>query len=100
MALFFLPLVAIELVTITLALTRPGVRVTRWPAAFSAAMFAIFTIWAMIGFSYPTDGLPLALNITSKVLAFAVALSLFVRGEQLHRFRHGQQSNPLRPAEE
>jgi apolipoprotein N-acyltransferase len=84
-ALFFLPLFAIEVLTLALAATRPGARVTRWTAGWLAGMFGVFTVWALIGFEYPWGGLPLALNIVSKVLAFAVALSVFVRREYVER---------------
>lgn len=86
-ALFFLPLFAVEVLTLALAATRPGARLTRWSAAWLAGMFAVFTVWALVGFEYPWGGLPLALNIVSKVLAFAVALSLFVRRDQLDTAR-------------
>jgi hypothetical protein len=83
-ALFFLPLFSIELLTIALAITRPAMRLTRWSLALLAAMFGVFAVWAAIGFTYPSSGpLPLAFNIVSKVLAFAVALSLFARREYL-----------------
>lgn len=78
-ALFFLPLFAIELLTVALALTRPGARVTRWTGIWLAAMFGVFALWALLGFAYPFGGLPLAMNIVAKLLAFATALSLFVR---------------------
>jgi hypothetical protein len=78
-ALFFLPLFAIEVLTIALAATRPGVQITRWTAVGLAGMFGVFAVWALIGFEYPGGGLPLTMNIVSKVLAFAVSLSLFVR---------------------
>ena len=94
-ALFFLPLFAIEVLTIALAATRPGVRVTRWTAAWLASMFAVFTMWALIGFEYPFDGLPLAANIVSKVLAFAAALSLFIRRDSLRLGRR----EPTAPSE-
>jgi hypothetical protein len=82
-ALFFLPLFAIEVLTIGLAITRPGARITRWTAVWLAGMFGVFALWALIGFEYPWGGLPLAMNIVSKILAFAVSLSLFVRRENL-----------------
>jgi hypothetical protein len=86
-ALFFLPLLSVELLTVTLALTRPGVRISRWTAGLLAGMFGVFAIWALLGFSYPISGLPLALNIVSKVLGFATALSLFLRRSHLRRLR-------------
>jgi hypothetical protein len=86
-ALFFLPLFAIEVLTIALAATRTGVQVTRWTAVWLAGMFAVFAVWALIGFEYPWGGLPLAFNIVSKVLAFATTLSLFVRRGYLEAAR-------------
>jgi hypothetical protein len=86
-ALFFLPLFAIEVLTLALAATRPGAGFTRWTATWLAAMFAVFALWALIGFEYPWGGLPLAMNIVSKVLAFAAALSLFVRRAHLDAAR-------------
>ena len=69
------------MLTLALAATRPGARATRWTAGWLAGMSGVFAVWALIGFEYPWGGLPLALNIVSKVLAFAVALSVFVRRE-------------------
>ncbi len=86
-ALFFLPLFGIEVLTLALAATRPGVRVTRWTAGWLAGMFGVFTLWALIEFEYPWGGLPLAMNIASKVLAFAAVLSLFVRREYVDAAR-------------
>jgi hypothetical protein len=86
-ALFFLPLFAIEVLTLALATSRPRARFTRWTAVWLAGMFGVFAIWALIGFAYPIGGLPLALNIVSKVLAFAASVSLFVRRDDLEAAR-------------
>ncbi len=86
-ALFFLPLLAIEVLTLALAATRAGARITRWTFLWLAAMFAVFAVWALIGFEYPWGGLPLTMNIVSKILAFAVALSLFVRRDDIEAAR-------------
>ena len=87
-ALFFLPLLIVEVLTIALAATRPGVRISRWTLALLAGMFGVFAIWAATGFDYPIGGLPLALNIASKILAFAVAVSVFVRHDYLETARN------------
>jgi hypothetical protein len=96
-ALFFLPLFAIEVLTLALAATRPGARFTRWTAVWLASMFAVFAVWAIIGFEYPWGGLPLTMNIVSKVFAFAAALSLFVRREHLDAARAPVDRAPRRP---
>jgi hypothetical protein len=85
--LFFLPLFGVEVLTLALAATRPGVQITRWTAALLAGMFGVFALWALIGFEYPYGGLPLAMNIVSKILAFAVSVSIFVRPEYLEAAR-------------
>jgi len=43
-----------------------------------AAMLAVFAVWALSGFGYPSAPLPYALNVLSKILAFVTALSLFL----------------------
>ena len=93
-ALFFLPLLVIEVLTLTLAATRPGARVTRRTAGWLAGMFGVFTVWALAGFQYPWGGVPLACNIVSKVLAFAVALSVFLRREYVDAARARSGSSP------
>jgi hypothetical protein len=74
-ALFFMPLFAVELITITLLLAVPGVQVTRWTYAALAALFLAFALWASIGLGYPDHTLPYAGNIVAKLCAFAVTLS-------------------------
>jgi predicted lipid-binding transport protein (Tim44 family) len=44
---------------------------------FFALMLLVWTVWALIGFGYPSAPGPIVLNIVSKLLAFATALSLF-----------------------
>jgi hypothetical protein len=41
-------------------------------------MLAVFAVWALPGFGYPSAPLPYALNVLSKILAFVTALSLFL----------------------
>jgi hypothetical protein len=40
-------------------------------------MFAVFAIWAAFGFAFPSQPLPLALNVISKILSFVAATMLF-----------------------
>jgi hypothetical protein len=51
-----------------------------------AGMFLIFAVWALVGFAYPAAPIPVALNVISKILAFATAVSLFVPQEKSARF--------------
>jgi hypothetical protein len=50
-------------------------RATFWSFAL---MLAVFAVWALFGFGYPSAPVPIALNVVSKVLAFVTALTLFL----------------------
>jgi hypothetical protein len=50
---------------------------TRWPGPF-ALMLAVFAVWALAGFGYPSAPVPIALNVVSKILAFVTVLTLFL----------------------
>jgi hypothetical protein len=76
--LFFLPLFLVELSTISLLTLLPSMRVTAYACYAVAAMFAVFAVWAAFGFAFPTEPLPLALNVASKILCFVAAIMLFV----------------------
>jgi len=76
-ALFFGPLFLIEITTLLLLGMSPMVRLTRATFLFLALMLAVFAAWALAGFAYPSTPVPTALNIASKLLAFAVVLTLF-----------------------
>jgi hypothetical protein len=76
--LFFLPLFLIELTTISLLTLLPTMRITGTACYALAAMFAVFAVWAVFGFAFPSEPLPLVLNIISKVLCFVAAIMLFV----------------------
>ncbi|MGC1352688.1 MAG: hypothetical protein WA858_23380 [Xanthobacteraceae bacterium] len=52
-------------------------RVTAYACYAVAGMFAVFAIWAAFGFAFPSQPLPLALNIISKILCFVAAIMLF-----------------------
>lgn len=76
--LFFLPLFLVELSTISLLTLLPSMRVTAYACYAVAGMFVVFAVWAAFGFDFPAEPLPLALNVTSKVLCFVAAIMLFV----------------------
>lgn len=85
--LFFAPLFLVEFTTLALLSLSPLVRLSR--AAFSAfaLMLLIFAVWTLFGFGYPTTPTPFAFNVVSKIVAFVVALSLFLP-------QRGQASTP------
>jgi hypothetical protein len=76
--LFFAPLFLVELTTLSLLRLSPLVRLSRAAFLLFALMLAVFAVWGLSGFGYPSAPVPIALNVVSKLLAFAVALSLFL----------------------
>jgi hypothetical protein len=75
---FFAPLFAIELVTLALLARSPMVRPGPAFGGLLAVMLALFAVWALAGFGYPSAPLPIALNVAAKLAALAAALSLFL----------------------
>ena len=77
-ALFFVPLFAIALSTLALLTLSPMVRLSRATFWSFALMLAVFAVWALAGFGYPSAPVPIALNVVSKILAFVTVLTLFL----------------------
>ncbi len=77
-AVFFAPLLLVELTTLARLTLSPVVRPSRATFWCFAAMLAVFAVWALVGFGYPDAAAPLALNVVAKILAFATALTLFL----------------------
>ena len=52
-----------------------------------ASMLAVFGVWALFGFGYPSAPATTTLNVVSKILALLAALTLFVpaAGRARHR---------------
>jgi len=76
--LFFAPLFLAEVTTLALLSLSPLVRLSRMTFLAFALMLLIFAVWALFGLGYPSAPLPFAFNAVSKVVAFVVALSLFL----------------------
>ena len=76
--LYFLPLFLVELSTVSLLTLLPSMRVTAYASYAVAGMFVVFAVWAAFGFAFPSEPLPLALNVISKILCFVAAIMLFV----------------------
>src|SRR5215471_14191937 len=77
-AVFFTPLIMVELTTLWLLTLSPMVRVRRSTFFCFALMIGVFGIWALFGFGYPQSALPITMNVVSKLLAFITALTLFL----------------------
>jgi len=77
-ALFFGPLILVELTTLALLTLSPVARLRRATFWCFAAMLAVFAVWSLIGFGYPSAPAPFTLNVVSKILAFLTALSMFL----------------------
>lgn len=81
--LYFLPLFLIEISSFAMLTFSPFVKLSRATLFLLAGMFLIFAVWALFGFAYPAAPLPVALNVISKILAFATAVSLFLPPEKI-----------------
>jgi hypothetical protein len=77
-ALFFLPLFVIEVLTLWMLTLSPRMKLSRPAFFYLAGMLAVFAVWALFGMAYPSAPIPIALNMVSKVLAFATVLCLFL----------------------
>ncbi len=88
--LYFLPLFLVEILSFALLSFSPVMKLTRYTLFLLAGMFLLFAVWALFGFAYPSTPIPIVLNMLSKVVAFAVAVSLFttasVSGERAKVF--------------
>jgi hypothetical protein len=76
--LFFLPLFIVEILSLTMLTFSPRMRLSRQSLLILAGMFLIFAVWALFGMAYPYEPIPIVLNVASKIVAFAVAVSFFV----------------------
>jgi hypothetical protein len=76
--LFFLPLFLVEISSFTLLTLSPVMNLSKYTLFSLAAMFFVFAVWALFGFSYPSDPIPIALNAVSKILSFVVSITLFL----------------------
>jgi hypothetical protein len=76
--LFFAPLFLTEFATVSLLTFAPMVRLRRITFLCFALMLAVFAVWALSGFGYPSSPGTYALNVLGKILAFATAFTLFL----------------------
>jgi hypothetical protein len=76
--LLFTPLILVGIITVALLSLSPAVRLRRATLWCLAGMLAVYAIWALYGFSYPSASGPVTLNVLSKILALVTALTLFL----------------------
>jgi hypothetical protein len=76
--LLFGALILVDLMTLALLSLSPAVRVRRATLWCFAGMLALFAVWGLFGFGYPSAPGPFTLNVLSKVLALVTALTLFL----------------------
>lgn len=80
--LFFFPLFLVEILSFVLLTLSPVTRLSKVTFFLLAGMFFVFAVWALAGFAYPSTPFPIAMNMLSKIVAFAVAISLFWRDRE------------------
>jgi hypothetical protein len=76
--LFFLPLFLVEISSFSLLTLSPSMQLSKYTLFSIAAMLLVFAVWALFGFSYPSNPIPFALNVVSKILSFVAAVTLFL----------------------
>jgi hypothetical protein len=76
--LLFGALILVGVTTLALLSLSPVVRVQRATLWCLAGMLALFAVWGLFGFGYPSAPGPTTLNVLSKILAFVTALTLFL----------------------
>ncbi len=76
--ILFFPLLSWEISSFALLTWSPFMRISRYSLLSLSAMFLVFTVWALVGFSYPSAPIPFALNALSKVLSFVAGATLFL----------------------
>ena len=76
--IFFIPLFIIIFTTISMLLYSRRTAITKYSLYFYGAMIVVFAIWALDGYSYPTNPVSFVLNAISKVFGFVAVAAMFV----------------------
>jgi hypothetical protein len=79
--IFFGPLFTVIFTTLALLLFSKRTAITKYSLYSLAAMFLVFAVWALEGFSYPSNPISFTLNAISKVLSFTTIIAMFSSGE-------------------
>ena len=89
--IFFGPLFTVIFTTLALLLFSKRTAITKYSLYSLAAMFLVFALWALEGFSYPSNPISFTLNAVSKVLSFTTIIAMFSRGERTEEKRVAQE---------
>jgi hypothetical protein len=76
--LLFGTLILVGLTTLALLWLSPVVRIQRATLWCLAGMLALYAVWGLFGFSYPSAPGPITVNALSKIVALVTALTLFL----------------------
>jgi hypothetical protein len=79
--IFLVPLFTIIFTTLSMLFLSRRVALTRYSLYFYGAMIFVFGLWALEGYSYPSNPEAFALNAISKILGFASVAAMFVTKE-------------------
>jgi len=78
LVLLYGPLILTGIMTVALLSLSPAATLRRATLWCLAGMLAVYAIWGLLGFSYPSAPGPVTLNTVSKILALVTALTLFL----------------------
>jgi hypothetical protein len=81
--LYFLPLFLVEISSFSLLTLSPITKISKYTFFSLAAVFFVFAIWALFGFSYPSSPILFVFNAVSKVLCFITAITLFLPQKEM-----------------
>ena len=88
--IFLVPLFTIIITTLSLLLLSRNVALTRRSLYFFSAMIFTFAIWALDGYSYPSNPTSFTLNAIAKMLGFACIATLFQPKTRLAAIETGE----------
>lgn len=75
---FFAPLLLFNVATLALLTLSPAARLRRQTLFALAGMFAVWTVWALLGYAYPATAAMIALNVVSKLLSAVAGVLIFL----------------------
>jgi len=76
--MYFIPIFMFVLATLALNTLTPAAKLQRKTMFALAAMFLIWTGWALTGFGYPASFVPTAFNVVSKLAAAVAGVMIFI----------------------